>query len=114
MNNAQFKFEKQDFTLNDWMYLNAKPEHVLMIELQQSMKRLKMRSFKSYLKYMETKRIQRSTIGLNQIASLLNISFREADNLAHEWKNNKQIGGTVVYTAGLNCYYLSDVYEIIA
>lgn len=111
--NTQFKFEKQDFTLNDWMYLNAKPQHVLMLELQQSMKRLKMRSFKSYLKYMETDRIQRTTIGLNQIANLLGISNREADNLAHEWSNNKEIKGSVTYTAGLNCYYLSDVYEII-
>lgn len=114
MNNAQFKFEKQDFSLNDWMYLNAKPEQLLMLELQQSMKRLKMRSFKSYLKYMETKRIQRSTIGLNQIASLLNISNRAAENLAFDWSNNKEIGGNVVFTAGLNCFYLSNVYEIIA
>lgn len=111
---TQFKFEKQDFTLNDWMYLNARPEHVLMIELQQSMKNLKMRSFKSYLKYMETKSIQRSTIGLNQIARLLNISTREAENLAFEWSNNKEIGGNVVFTAGLNCFYLSDIYEITA
>src|SRR6185295_3809655 len=111
---TQFKFENQDFTINDYMYMNAKPEQVLMIELKESMKRLKMRSFKSYLKYMETKRIQRTTIGLNQISSLLNISFLEAENLAHECSNNKHVGGRVVYTAGLNCFYLSDVYEIVA
>lgn len=109
----QFKFQKQDFTKNDWMYLNARPEHILMLELQESMNRLKIRSFKSYLKYMGTNRIQRSTIGLNQIARILRISGRESENLAHDWSNNKDIKGNVVYTAGLNCYYLSDVYEII-
>lgn len=107
--NKQFKFENQ--IINENAVFNIKPEQVLMVELQQSMKKLKMRSFKSYLKWVDTDRIQRTTISINQIASLLNVNHYTATSLAVEWMNN--IGGTVVDHAGINAYYFKGVYEIV-
>lgn len=105
---TQFKFETQ--IVNENAVFNTKPEHVLMVELQQSMKRLKLRSFKSYLKLVDTDRIQRTSISIKEIASLLNVSTYTATELAVEWMNN--IGGRVVDHADINAYYFKDIYEI--
>lgn len=109
--NTQFKFEKQPKLTTDFAYLNITPEQVIMIQLQNAMKRLNIRSFKSYLdKYTQTKRVQRTSISINDIAKILNISTKEADYLAVQWMNN--IGGSVTYCADVAAYYLKGVYEI--
>lgn len=109
--NTQFKFEKQPKLATNFAYLNVTPEQVIMLQLQNTMKVLKIRSFSSYLnKYTQTKKVQRTSITIKEIATLLNISTREADYLAVQWMNN--IGGQVTYCADIAAYYVKGVYEI--
>src|SRR5690348_6609827 len=107
---AQFKFEKQNLEF-DYLIDVVTPEQVIMMGIQQRMRFNNKRSFASYLKYIDVKRIERTSISLTEIADLLNVPLRYAEYIAVEWMNS--VGGSVVQHAGINAYYLKDVYEII-
>jgi len=92
-------------------YMSVTPEQVVMIDIQKSMRQLKKRSFSSYLKYIECNKIQRTSLSVKEISSLLNISTCQADLLAVQWHNT--IGGQIVSHADLYCYYFKGVYDII-
>ena len=111
MANPQFKFEKQVLSNKEYEFLSVSPEQVIMLDIQNNMKTAGYRSFKSYLKYHETTRIQRTGISLKEIAKLLNITIYDAEYLAVQWMN--EIGGTVVQHADLNCYYFKETYDIV-
>lgn len=107
---TQYKFSDQKIT-NEYDFLYKLPEHVVMLDIQESMDRLKIKSFNSYLKRIQCDRIQRTSISIREISSLLNISLREADKLAVGWTND--IGGQVTYCADIDAYYFKGVCEII-
>lgn len=107
--NPTFKFEKQNIDNN--LVFNVKPEQVIMLQLQNAMKSLKIRSFKTYLTtYTQTTRVQRVSISIAEIGRLLGVDNYTADALAVKWMN--EIGGNVVYSADIAAYYFNGVYEI--
>lgn len=107
--NSQFRFEKQK--INENSIFNIMPEQLLMLDLQIAMNHINIKTFKAYLKEMETTRIQRTTISIKAISKLLNVSEYLATELTVRWMNN--IGGSVVDHAGIHAYYFKGVYEII-
>lgn len=113
---TQIKFYTPVFK-NEYAVYGATPQDVIMLDIIESMKLKKFRSYKSYLKnYIESKRTQRSSISIKEIARLLKISNREADYLAVEWMNSNDpiIKGRLVQSCDLYTFYLSDVFDIVA
>jgi len=108
--NPQFTFQKPE--INGYAWMNATPEKVVMLEIAKNMKNKNMRSFKSYLKWAETNRIQRANITVSEVEELLKISRNEAEYLIRKWK--EEIGGTYSCCANLDTYYFPGVYEIVA